>query len=69
MDAEEITPVEKQILEKAIEKLNFIYSNGRGESLTDDETLIFNYWRERGKIRSVAPAPYGEIYALVDKSD
>jgi hypothetical protein len=62
-----ISKIEKEILARAIEKLNYVYTYGRGESLTEDETLVFRYWKDKGLVRAVSPAPFGEIYALSDE--
>ena len=61
-----ITRIELEILETAVEKLNYVYSNGRGESLTEEETMIFTYWKDRGKVKAVGPAAFGEIFAIQD---
>ncbi|MGI0090443.1 MAG: hypothetical protein ACREBS_01920 [Nitrososphaerales archaeon] len=52
-------------MRKAVEKLNYVYQNGIGESLSEDETAVFNYWKERGKVKPVAPARFGEICEII----
>jgi hypothetical protein len=60
---DEISDIELAMLERAVEKLNFVYLNGNGESLTEDEAVVFNYWKNRGKVKEIGPARYGTIYA------
>ena len=67
MNSGTMTGVERTILAKAIQKLNEVYTQGRGQSLTEDETTLFNYWKERGKVRVIGPARFGEIYAMVEE--
>ena len=62
--SDSISELELKVLRRAVEKLNFANQNGMGESLTEDETAVFNYWKERGKVRPVAPARFGEIYEI-----
>ncbi|MHB8566094.1 MAG: hypothetical protein ACYC7D_10695 [Nitrososphaerales archaeon] len=61
---EELSEIEKSVLVAAVEKLNHVYIHGRGESLTADELSVLSYWKDRGKVKAVAPAPFGEIYQV-----
>jgi hypothetical protein len=61
---ESISTVEKNILNAAIRKLNFVSRNGSGDSLTEEETIVFNYWLKKGRIRAVENSRFGEIYEL-----
>jgi hypothetical protein len=63
---ESLSEIERSILQKAVEKLNYVYTHGRGESLTPDETTVFNYCKEKGLVVAVGPAPFGEIYEIRD---
>ena len=66
MPSDEITPLERNILNIAIEKLNFVSRNGSGDSLTEEEMIVFKYWLQRGKIHAVENSRFGEIYELLD---
>jgi uncharacterized protein YggL (DUF469 family) len=63
-DADDLSPIEKNILHIAIEKLNFVARNGRGESVTEDERTVFNYWLKKGKVRVVENSRFGDIYEI-----
>lgn len=60
----ELSGIERTILESAVRKLNYVYTHGSGESLTDDETSVFNYCKLNGMVVAVAPAKFGEIYEI-----
>ena len=64
MPFEGLSEVEQNILKNAIEKLNFVSENGRGTSLSEEEMLVFRYWLEKGKVRAIGSAPFGEIYEI-----
>jgi hypothetical protein len=59
---EEISPIEKNMLKIAIEKLNFVSRNGRGESLGEDEMTVFRFWLGKGRVKAIESARFGEIY-------
>jgi hypothetical protein len=65
-EGETISDVEKNILNIALQKLNFVSRNGRGESLTEEETMVFKYWLQKGKVRVIENSRFGEIYELCD---
>ncbi len=68
LTSEQISEIEKTILRRAVQKLNYVDTNGSGESLDDNETMVFNYWKERGRVRAIGPARFGEIYEIVDQA-
>ncbi len=65
-DDDELTTVERNILKIAIEKRNYVSRNGTGESLTEEESLVFEYWLKKGKIRAVENSRFGDIYEISD---
>jgi hypothetical protein len=69
MRGDELTEIEFRVLESAVAKLNYVYTFGRGESLTPEETMVFNYWKEKGKVRATGPAPFGEIYEIMSDEE
>ncbi len=66
MTSDEITSLERNILNIAIGKLNFVSRNGSGDSLTEEEIIVFKYWLKKGKIHAVENSRFGEIYELLD---
>jgi hypothetical protein len=66
---EEISPLEKNMLKVAVEKLNDVSRNGSGTSLTEEEMTVFRYWFQRGKVRAIENGRFGEIYDLTDGGD
>jgi hypothetical protein len=62
MPEENLSSIEKNILNIAIKKLNFVSRNGSGESLTEEEMTALNYWLGRRRVRAVENSRFGEIY-------
>jgi hypothetical protein len=65
-EKEEITSIERKMLGIAIEKLNFVSINGRGESSSEDERYVFDFWLNKGRVRVVGNSRFGEIYELLE---
>ena len=65
-EGDSMSDIEREVLKRAIEKLNIVYTFGRGESLTSEESAVFEYWKGRGRVRAVGPARFGEIYEVVE---
>jgi hypothetical protein len=63
-DDDELTILERNILKIAIGKRNYVSRNGTGESLTEEESLVFEYWLKKGKIRAVENSRFGDIYEI-----
>ena len=60
----DISPLEQNILNIAVKKLNFVSQYGRGESLSEEEMAVFRYWLANGNVRAISSAPCGEIYEI-----
>ncbi|HZW55034.1 MAG TPA: hypothetical protein VFF30_01980 [Nitrososphaerales archaeon] len=66
LSKEEMSSIEREILSRAVEKLNYVYTFGRGESLTSEESSVFEYWRKKGRVKAIGPAKFGEIFQIVE---